>query len=192
MCALPPAWLCLLLGLLPLEIQSRALTLQSLSHRHRYGCLTKHLQIDAYAVPGGGGNWLSLPRMSKYSKSSHTTIMPTVSDLSVATDNHITHGDRPIIWRALLHKEPLPMLSDPLLDQSDSVPQEATVWQRGSRGRRHANSSGGRGHSHLMRVGCVLGTCQVQNLSHRLYQLIGQSGREGSSPINPRSPHSYG
>ncbi|KAJ8006977.1 hypothetical protein DPEC_G00112790 [Dallia pectoralis] len=69
--------------------------------------------------------------------------------------------------------------------------------QRGSRGRRNANSGvrGGQHHPHhpqLMRVGCVLGTCQVQNLSHRLYQLIGQSGREDTSPINPRSPHSYG
>ncbi|KAM9771735.1 protein ADM2a [Syngnathus typhle] len=69
---------------------------------------------------------------------------------------------------------------------------------RGSppRARRHAHP-GTRAHHYphhvqLMRVGCVLGTCQVQNLSHRLYQLIGQSGREDSSPINPRSPHSYG
>ncbi|XP_035521227.1 protein ADM2 [Morone saxatilis] len=170
MCALLPAWLCLLLGFLPLEIQSRALTLQSLTHRHR----------------------LSLPRASKYPKSSYNAIMPTASDLSVAIDNHITQGERHIIWRAQLHKEPPPRLSDPLLDQSDNVLQEEPAWQRGSRGRRHANSGGGRGHGHLMRVGCVLGTCQVQNLSHRLYQLIGQSGREDSSPINPRSPHSYG
>ncbi|XP_061618038.1 protein ADM2a [Phyllopteryx taeniolatus] len=68
---------------------------------------------------------------------------------------------------------------------------------RPPRTRRHAHP-GSRGphnyphHAQLMRVGCVLGTCQVQNLSHRLYQLIGQSGREDSSPINPRSPHSYG
>uniref|UniRef100_A0A4W5KW03 Adrenomedullin 2 n=1 Tax=Hucho hucho TaxID=62062 RepID=A0A4W5KW03_9TELE len=64
----------------------------------------------------------------------------------------------------------------------------------GSRGRRHAHSGSRGGHHYpqLMRVGCALGTCQVQNLSHRLYQLIGQSGREDSSPINPRSPHSYG
>ncbi|XP_058482228.1 protein ADM2a [Solea solea] len=67
---------------------------------------------------------------------------------------------------------------------------------RALRVRRHAHS-GLRGghhphHPQLMRVGCVLGTCQVQNLSHRLYQLIGQNGRENSSPINPRSPHSYG
>ena len=71
------------------------------------------------------------------------------------------------------------------------------IKQRAPRARRHAHS-GSRGgyhnshHAQLMRVGCVLGTCQVQNLSHRLYQLIGQSGREDSSPINPRSPHSYG
>ncbi|XP_077565973.1 protein ADM2a [Stigmatopora nigra] len=68
---------------------------------------------------------------------------------------------------------------------------------RPSRTRRHAHPSPRGGHHYphhaqLMRVGCVLGTCQVQNLSHRLYQLIGQSGRQDSSPINPRSPHSYG
>ncbi|KAM4614910.1 protein ADM2a [Polymixia lowei] len=70
------------------------------------------------------------------------------------------------------------------------------IHRRASRNRRHTHT-GSRGghhphHAQLMRVGCVLGTCQVQNLSHRLYQLIGQSGRQDSSPINPRSPHSYG
>ncbi|XP_061663296.1 protein ADM2a [Syngnathoides biaculeatus] len=65
---------------------------------------------------------------------------------------------------------------------------------RPQRTRRHAHRGAHHypHHAQLMRVGCVLGTCQVQNLSHRLYQLIGQSGREDSSPINPRSPHSYG
>ncbi|KAF1372614.1 hypothetical protein PFLUV_G00267660 [Perca fluviatilis] len=68
------------------------------------------------------------------------------------------------------------------------------VQRRALRTRRYAHSRGGHHHQHaqLMRVGCVLGTCQVQNLSHRLYQLIGQSGRQDSSPINPSSPHSYG
>lgn len=117
--------------------------------------------------------------------------MPAAFELPVTIDN-ITQGDRHIIWRAWHHKEPPPRLSDQLLDQSDSVLQEPAARQRGSRGRRHANGGGSRGHGHLMRVGCVLGTCQVQNLSHRLYQLIGQSGREDSSPINPHSPHSYG
>ncbi|XP_039617536.1 protein ADM2 [Polypterus senegalus] len=64
--------------------------------------------------------------------------------------------------------------------------------QKVSRGRRHAHPGSRGHHPQLMRVGCVLGTCQVQNLSHRLWQLIGQSGREDSSPVNPRSPHSYG
>ncbi|XP_069485600.1 protein ADM2 [Ambystoma mexicanum] len=56
--------------------------------------------------------------------------------------------------------------------------------------KRHAHYRGHR--PQLMRVGCSLGTCQVQNLSHRLWQLMGQSGREDSSPIDPNSPHSYG
>ncbi|CAN9499253.1 unnamed protein product [Ophioblennius macclurei] len=155
MCTLLPAWLCLLLGLLPMEIQSRALSVQR-AQRH---------------------NRLNLPKMAKY-----------------PVENTVSQEDRHIIWRALLHKEPPQKPSDLLLDGGNNALPAAAVpaWTRGSRGRRHASSSGGRGHSHLMRVGCVLGTCQVQNLSHRLYQLIGQSGREDSSPINPRSPHSYG
>lgn len=118
--------------------------------------------------------------------------MPAAFEFPVTIDNRITRGDRHILPQAWHHKEPPPRLSDQLLDQSDSVMWEPAAWQRGSRGRRHANRGGGRGHGHLMRVGCVLGTCQVQNLSHRLYQLIGQSGREDSAPINPHSPHSYG
>lgn len=69
------------------------------------------------------------------------------------------------------------------------------IKRRAKRSRGHGHSRGGKNHpqhAQLKRVGCVLGTCQVQNLSHRLYQLIGQNGREESSPINPRSPHSFG
>ncbi|XP_075582447.1 protein ADM2 [Pelecanus crispus] len=61
---------------------------------------------------------------------------------------------------------------------------------RHERGRRHA--AGRLQPAQLLRVGCVLGTCQVQNLSHRLWQLMGRSGRQDSSPMNPNSPHSYG
>ncbi|CAH2275352.1 ADM2 [Pelobates cultripes] len=43
----------------------------------------------------------------------------------------------------------------------------------------------------LMRVGCALGTCQVHNLNYRLWQLVGQQGKE-QSPIHLNSPHSYG
>lgn len=86
--------------------------------------------------------------------------------------------------------------AEPLLD-ANLIQQELPPVQL-LRSRRHLSSRGTHHHHHyqqnaqLMRVGCVLGTCQVQNLSHRLYQLIGQSGREDSSPINPKSPHSYG
>ncbi|CAL1569167.1 unnamed protein product [Knipowitschia caucasica] len=90
----------------------------------------------------------------------------------------------------------------PLLQQLEGGPRlRQPEGPSHLRPRRHLSSRGSRGSwgsrgSHhqgqLMRVGCKLGTCQVQNLSHRLYQLIGQSGREDSSPINPKSPHSYG
>ncbi|KAM4882052.1 protein ADM2 [Thomomys bottae] len=49
-----------------------------------------------------------------------------------------------------------------------------------------------RPQAQLLRVGCVLGTCQVQNLSHRLWQLVGPAGRRNSAPVDPNSPHSYG
>lgn len=129
---------------------------------------------------------LNLPRTFKHPKYFYTpTITPALADPPGTTGSHVTQGDRGIIWQAWMHKEPPPRPCDSML-------RGPAALQRGSRGRRHAHGGGTRGHGHLMRVGCVLGTCQVQNLSHRLYQLIGQSGREDSSPINPRSPHSFG
>lgn len=97
-----------------------------------------------------------------------------------------TVRERPLIWRDLEHKEPL-------LNNSHTHLSQTLVPGRRKRGRRHA-LLGSRGHVHgqLMRVGCVLGTCQVHNLGYRLYQLIGQRKKEHSSPINPKSPHSYG
>ncbi|XP_037015988.2 protein ADM2 [Artibeus jamaicensis] len=44
----------------------------------------------------------------------------------------------------------------------------------------------------LLRVGCLLGTCQVQNLSHRLWQLIASAGPRDPAPVDPSSPRSYG
>lgn len=157
MCVFISAWLCVLLGLLPLEIQSRALTVQTLTHRRRH---QPPLLPDLSPPP--------LPRLM---------------------ENHLPEPDTQLVWRALLHQEP-PAAAHHLHTASAAEHGEALGRPRGSRGRRHVNSVERR--AHLMRVGCVLGTCQVQNLSHRLYQLIGQSGREDSSPINPRSPHSYG
>lgn len=132
----------------------------------------------------------SLLRTWKIPKSSFIVVGAAASDPPVG----IYKGDSRIISRAWLHSEPLLRLSDPPLGQSDRVLRDMPAWRSRSRGRRHANYGGGGGRSHgqVMRVACVLGTCQVQNLSHRLYQLIGQSGKEDSSPINPHSPHSYG
>lgn len=113
------------------------------------------------------------------------------SGATATPESRVTLGDRRIRWKGL----PPPRSPHPLLHHSTGVRREpaVAVGRRGrSRGRRHAHGGGFRGHGHLMRTGCVLGTCQVQNLSHRLYQLIGPSGRENSSPINPRSPHSFG
>lgn len=111
--------------------------------------------------------------------------------------------DKTALWRALLVRG-APLTSSEIATATVTDAHAMLDGEDGEsakrRGRRHA-SSGTRGHHHahvhhghpqLMRVGCVLGTCQVQNLSHRLYQLIGQSGRDDSSPVNPRSPHSYG
>ncbi|XP_029008808.1 protein ADM2 [Betta splendens] len=104
-----------------------------------------------------------------------TSVLPAASHHPASADDSIAQGD------GAMPRGAAPVPSDPPRGR-----------RRGPRGRRHANGGVGRGHGRLMRVGCVLGTCQVQNLSHRLYQLIGQSGRENSSPMNPRSPHSYG
>nr|XP_057930919.1 uncharacterized protein adm2b [Doryrhamphus excisus] len=162
MSALLPAWTCLLLGFLPLEIQTRTFIHQNLSTRYR-----SH-------------------KSSKFMTPSYTTMTMATLDHSVSLDDPITLADRRYRWRALLKTEPPLRLSKLLLHQ-----EALSSARKGRlRGRRHTNKGARRGQ--LMRVGCVLGTCQVQNLSHRLYQLIGQSGRADSSPINPRSPHSYG
>ncbi|CAL1592316.1 unnamed protein product [Knipowitschia caucasica] len=107
--------------------------------------------------------------------------VPSISGppVPIFMDHGLQLTDTQLIWNALVHKDP------PTPHSRGTAAGAGLV-----RVKRHVNSIGGR--AHLMRVGCVLGTCQVQNLSHRLYQLIGQSGREDSSPINPRSPHSYG
>lgn len=108
------------------------------------------------------------------------------------------HGvsiDRTVLWRAILSRPPPPdPTGNPLhVGQPKAGESSATGESPKQRDRRNVHSRGNHNHRHgrLMRVGCVLGTCQVQNLSHRLHQLAGQSGRE-ESPINPRSPHSYG
>lgn len=126
----------------------------------------------------------------------------TGTELASPTDSSPSSDLQPSIrspkWLPgyLLRDTPPTVMNTAHLEPLVRARREAGVepQQTGSRGRRQAQSGprGGHHHPQLMRVGCALGTCQVQNLSHRLYQLIGQSGREDSSPINPRSPHSYG
>ncbi|KAI2665488.1 Protein ADM2 [Labeo rohita] len=101
--------------------------------------------------------------------------------------DHVVSIDRTVLWRAILFKSPPP---DPTIETEQS---NETRESPKHRGRRNVHSKGHHNHHHaqLKRVGCLLGTCQVQNLSHRLSQLVRQSGRE-SAPINPHSPHSYG
>lgn len=106
------------------------------------------------------------------------------------------HGQPPKWLPAFLRHPPASgaRLASPGLAWAQPA-EVSQIKQRLKRSRGQAHLRGGHHYpknAQLMRVGCVLGTCQVQNLSHRLYQLIGQTGREDSSPINPRSPHSYG
>ncbi|XP_035381469.1 protein ADM2 [Electrophorus electricus] len=127
-------------------------------------------------------NRLSFPRKLWQVEVEGRIAMETVSRSSVTVSGLVR--ERLLVWKGLLNKEPLLRHSYTL-----STPTSSPRPRR--RGRRHT-LRGTWGHGQLMRVGCVLGTCQVQNLSHRLYQLIGQPGKEDTSPINPRSPHSYG
>ncbi|XP_060135354.1 protein ADM2 [Zootoca vivipara] len=87
---------------------------------------------------------------------------------------------------------PLSVLPRHRLDpqQPGSRPLHWLPWTPAPRLKRHAAPRLHR--AQLVRVGCALGTCQVQNLNHRLWLLKGQLGRQESAPMNPSSPHSYG
>ncbi|XP_017743613.1 PREDICTED: ADM2 [Rhinopithecus bieti] len=93
---------------------------------------------------------------------------------------------RPVVWKLHQALQPhrgaglAPAMGQPLRDGG----------RQHSGPRRHSGSR--RTQAQLLRVGCVLGTCQVQNLSHRLWQLMGPAGRQDSAPVDPGSPHSYG
>uniref|UniRef100_A0A3P9AJV5 Adrenomedullin 2b n=1 Tax=Esox lucius TaxID=8010 RepID=A0A3P9AJV5_ESOLU len=155
------------------------------------------LETNTFAVPRPARTQpyrIILPRTPWTSESSSSFTMATAVSPSVALDDRVTLRNRQLYKGALRQTYRMLDHEGPLVKLSSSLPyQNYPIYREGpSRGRRHAKGSNGRGQGQLMRVGCVLGTCQVQNLSHRLYQLIGQSGRQDSSPINPSSPHSYG
>ncbi|XP_062863907.1 protein ADM2a [Trichomycterus rosablanca] len=120
------------------------------------------------------------------------------SSNGLTTDSAVSL-DKTTLWRALLLRNPTSSFEKPpsTLDVSPSTSSADGEFVENPRSPRRRRSAHTRNHHHnkhgqLMRVGCILGTCQVQNLSHRLYQLVGQTGREDSSPMNPNSPHSYG
>ncbi|XP_008701197.2 protein ADM2 [Ursus maritimus] len=69
---------------------------------------------------------------------------------------------------------------------------QAPAMGRPLRGGPHRHLGPRRSRAQLLRVGCALGTCQVQNLGHRLWQLVGSAGPRDSAPMDPSSPHSYG
>nr|XP_055046597.1 protein ADM2a [Misgurnus anguillicaudatus] len=153
--------------------------------------LSSHLLAVPVKTP------LEMNRLNFMARPHQQTVEVTIS--SHQTDRGVSI-DSTILWRAILSRPPPSalnnpsdiLISQPIAGESNKVGE--APQQRGLRGRRHVYLRNHHTHQHgqLMRVGCILGTCQVQNLSHRLYQLAGQTRREDSSPINPRSPHSYG
>ncbi|XP_062404046.1 protein ADM2 [Sardina pilchardus] len=160
-------------------------------------CLCCCLFLHAVTPPVAGlvRNRLNFPtKLRKSDEEGGAIALGTVVRPAVALGNGLR--ERHSVWRVLLKKGP-PLRGPREVPVHNSVPTDREdlreTSHKGSRVRRHAIvRSRSHRHGNLMRVGCVLGTCQVQNLSHRLYQLIGQTGRQETSPINPRSPHSYG
>ncbi|XP_049740747.1 protein ADM2 [Elephas maximus indicus] len=92
---------------------------------------------------------------------------------------------QPVVWKP--HQAPQPQKGTSL---APAVSQPLQNYGRRHSGSRHPGPR--RPRAQLLRVGCMLGTCQVQNLSHRLWQIVEQAGQRDLAPVDPRSPHSYG
>ncbi|KAM8884959.1 protein ADM2a [Synchiropus picturatus] len=153
-------------------------------------CLQQLLALPLAQLPSGS----RLDILNKLFDQDDDTETQSGSQTDVAVPTSAAALDR---TGGLQHGPASGVKFSPRLSWARPTTEDSATERRAARARRHAHSGSRGGHHHphspqFMRVGCVLGTCQVQNLSHRLYQLIGQSGREESSPINPRSPHSYG
>ncbi|CAD7676979.1 unnamed protein product [Nyctereutes procyonoides] len=90
---------------------------------------------------------------------------------------------------------PVPQPVDWKLQQALQPPRRASrapATGQPLRDGAHRRRGPHRSRAQLLRVGCVLGTCQVQNLSHRLWQLVGSAGPRNAAPVDPSSPYSYG
>ncbi|XP_036285952.1 protein ADM2 [Pipistrellus kuhlii] len=86
------------------------------------------------------------------------------------------------------HPAPRPVIHKPPQRGARLTPAAGHPLQSGPR--RHLSPP--RPRAQRLRVGCVLSTCQVQNLSHRLWQLVASAGPRDPAPMDPSSPHSYG
>ncbi|XP_059102833.1 protein ADM2 [Peromyscus eremicus] len=139
-----------------------------------FGCISL-----LYLLPGTQSGGLS--RGLKLSRPRESTAKIPASGLQPGHSSL-----RPVVWKP--HHAPQP--------QGRGNPTLAMVHLLQGAGSRHPGPQRHleprRPHAQLLRVGCVLGTCQVQNLSHRLWQLVRPSGRRDSAPVDPSSPHSYG
>ncbi|XP_061420394.1 pro-adrenomedullin-like isoform X2 [Lethenteron reissneri] len=69
------------------------------------------------------------------------------------------------------------------VDSSNSKSNEPRT-----RAKRYAHAH----HSKSMRAGCSLGTCQVVNLSHRLYRLLGKIDKDDAAGNTTWNPNSFG
>uniref|UniRef100_A0A8C9PEN7 Adrenomedullin 2 n=1 Tax=Spermophilus dauricus TaxID=99837 RepID=A0A8C9PEN7_SPEDA len=87
----------------------------------------------------------------------------------------------PVVWKP--HQAPQPQGRASLAPTMGRPLQDG--GRRHSGPRRHLGSR--RPQAQLLRVGCMLGTCQVQNLSHRLWQLVGPAGRPAGLSTSPHT-----
>uniref|UniRef100_A0A670J6C0 Adrenomedullin 2 n=1 Tax=Podarcis muralis TaxID=64176 RepID=A0A670J6C0_PODMU len=140
------------------------------------------------------GLTLTLPGPSHGEADSPVTSTPPPRERSVSLSDKMARmwpaWKPPVVTPgSRLHLSVLPRRRlDP--QQPGRPPQHRLPWTPAPRPKRQAAPRLHR--AQLMRVGCALGTCQVQNLSHRLWLLKGQLGLQESAPMNPSSPHSYG
>ncbi|XP_004460421.1 protein ADM2 [Dasypus novemcinctus] len=132
------------------------------------GCISLYLQL-----PG------ALPRrLGRRPLPARPRELPARTPSSGLQPRH--PASQPATWK--LRQAPPPQRSAGLAP--------TTGRPRQGHSRRHSGPH--RPQARLLRVGCVLGTCQVHSLSHRLWQFVGQASRLDLAPGDPGSPHSYG
>ncbi|XP_007952941.1 protein ADM2 [Orycteropus afer afer] len=144
-----------------------------------FGCISLlHLQLPGALTRGLGGR----PRPARPRE--------PLARIPSSGPHHRHPTPQPVVEKLhLALQSPKGASLDPAMGQPLQHPSGHPTDRRPS-GRRHPGPR--RAGARLLRVGCMLGTCQVENLSHRLWQLVGQAGQRDLVPVDPRSPHSYG